>query len=335
VRPDVLPLLCDPVDHSELTLEIDVHDDRGGVREGRLVSRGGRIYPIRRGIPRFVEQAVMTDTVHSFGDEWNYFNFDEFKLNWLNHTVANTFGGLEAFRGKVVVDCGGGSGVQSLWMSQAGAKQVICLELSHSVDDVMQRNLRGVDNVDVIQCSIDAPPLKARSIDGIVICHNVIQHTPSVEGTARALYETVAPGGELVFNCYPKHTPDLVRHLRYEYYQALRRLLSGQSFNVRLWYSRLMAIARFVPGLGTALEKSYMVFRGDVPAGPDWVRRAYRQAFLDTFDWYGAHAYQHHKTEDEIRALVSELQPDASKVQNLDRYFASPPPPGCALRVFR
>lgn len=89
------------------------------------------------------------------------------------------------------------------------------LDLSHSVDDVVKRNLAGVKNVDIIQCSIDAPPLRDESIEGIVYCHNVIQHTPSVEKTAHALYSLVAPGGEFVFNCYPLNDKGLVRWGRF------------------------------------------------------------------------------------------------------------------------
>jgi hypothetical protein len=70
-----------------------------------------------------------------------------------------------------------------------------------------------------------------------------------------------------------------------------------------------------------------------VPAGPGYLRRAYRSAALNTFDCYGSHSYQHLKTDDEIRALVSELQPDTSLVRNMDRYFLRPPPVGIALRL--
>ena len=70
---------------------------------------------------------------------------------------------------------------QTRWILESGAKHVIMMDLSHSVDDVVQRNLKptGFTNYDVIQCSIDAPPIKDRSIHGMVICHNVIQHTLS------------------------------------------------------------------------------------------------------------------------------------------------------------
>jgi len=37
----------------------------------------------------------------------------------------------------------------------------------------------------------------------------------------------------------------------------------------------------------------------------------------------------------EIRALLRELQPDMSKILNMDKYFSRPQPIGCALRVIR
>jgi uncharacterized protein YbaR (Trm112 family)/2-polyprenyl-3-methyl-5-hydroxy-6-metoxy-1,4-benzoquinol methylase len=336
MKRDLLDYLCDPADKSPLRLEDELTDAAGNIDSGRLVSQSGRVYPIRDGIPRFVPDAAGAAAVRSFGDEWNYFNFDQHKLNWLNHTVRNTFGSTAAFAGKLVVDAGAGSGMQSRWMREAGARRVIALELSHSVDGVMRRNLADVDDIDIVQCSIDHPPLKDASIDGIVICHNVIQHTPSVEATARALWAVVAPRGELVFNCYLNNDFNVLRRFRFSLYQRLRRHLSRTSFRFLLGYARTMAVLRFVPVLGVALERLCFVVRGEVPAGEGRLRRAYRLAVLNTFDWYGAHEYQHHKTRDEIESLVKELQPDAAKVSNLERYLKIPAPPvGCAIRVAR
>ena len=331
MTPGLLDYLCDPADRTPLVLEQATYGSDGNIESGWLVSTSGHRYPIRDGVPRFIG----TDTqgsVTSFGDEWNHFNFDEFHINWLEHTVKNTFGSTEVFKGRRIVDAGAGSGAQSRWLSESGARHVIALELSHAVDGVIRRNLAGIANVDVVQCSIDAPPLRDDCMD-MVICHNVIQHTPSVEGTARALWRIVGPGGEFVFNCYQKNDQGLLRKLRFGLYSALRRFFVKRSFGFLLAYSRIMAALRLIPLLGWLLEKSYFVVRGDVPAGPDYLRRAYRSAALNTFDCYGSHSYQHLKTDDEIRALVAELQPDAAKVLNTDRYFLRPPPVGIALRL--
>ena len=215
------------------------------------------------------------------------------------------------------------------------------MDLSHSVDDVVQRNLAGLKNVDVIQCSIDAPPLRDQSIDGIVYCHNVIQHTPSVEKTAHALYALTAPGGEFVFNCYPLNDQGLVRWVRFHLmYIPLRAVLSRLPFVLIMIYSRLMACLRLLPGLGFLLEKLHFCVMGDVPrvaneSAWSFAKRRFKSTALNTFDCYGSHSFQHLKTDDEIRALVNAMQPDSSKVINMGKYFLRPAPIGCALRVFR
>jgi SAM-dependent methyltransferase/uncharacterized protein YbaR (Trm112 family) len=340
MTPFLLTILCEPLTKAPLDLTDAVYDDRGHVISGRLSTPTGTTYPIINGVPRFVE-FVATKTVKSFEEEWNFFNFIDFKVNWLKHTVANTFGSTEVFKNKVIVDAGGGSGAQSKWFAEYAAKQVVVLELSDAVDGVITNNLAGFNNVDVIQCSIDAPPLRDQSIDGIVYCHNVIQHTPSVEKTAAALYETVAPGGEFVFNCYALNTQGLTRWVRfYLVYKPLRRMLSKMPFGLILAYSSFVSALRLIPVVGWLLEKSGFVVQGDVPLlkNESWIsrlKRRFKNARLNTFDCYGFHTYQHHKSEAEIRALVNSLQPDPQKILNTESYFLRPPPIGCALRVYR
>jgi SAM-dependent methyltransferase/uncharacterized protein YbaR (Trm112 family) len=340
MTPFLLQILCEPGTRKPLRLVDAIHDADGNIKAGLLVSTSGRQYSIVDGIPRFVD-TVPTTTVESFGDEWNHFNFTDFKINWLQHTVANTFGTPDAFRGKVIVDAGGGSGAQTRWFLEYGAQHVVLMDLSHSVDGVVRTNLAGFRNLDVIQCSIDAPPLRSGSVDGIVYCHNVIQHTPSVEATAKALFDLTAPGGEFVFNCYPLNDSGPLRWIRWHLvYLPLRAVLSRMPFGVILAYARTIAALRLIPGLGLLLERLGLCYQGDVPRKEGesaWARlgRRYRNASLNTFDWYGSHEYQHHKSDAEMRALVTALQPDPSKVGNLDKYFARPPLIGCALRVFR
>jgi uncharacterized protein YbaR (Trm112 family) len=343
MTPRLLEYLCDPISKGPLSL-IEPHvNDNGEIISGILKTPSGDAYPIINGIPRFVSSRDLSQTVTSFGNEWNYFNFMDFKDHWLNHTVANTFGSTDVFSGKIIVDAGGGSGAQTLWMLESGAEYIIMLELSHSVDDVVMRNIRPTEftNYDVVQCSIDAPPIKDQSINGIVICHNVIQHTPSVEKTAQALFALVSPSGEFVFNCYSMNDEGLLRWLRFHLvYRPLRSLLSGLSFRSILTYAQIMGILRLAPGIGLLLEKSGFCVRGDIPRTQDegvWKRlwHNYKTTVLNTFDCFGSHQYQHHLRNEEIKQLVATLQPDSSKVLNMDRYFQRPPPIGCALRIFR
>jgi len=138
MTPFLLPLLCEPITKAPLHLSDATYDAYGNIITGTLKTNAGKCYPIIAGVPRFIDY-VPSKSVESFGDEWNYFNFTDFKVNWLTHTVANTFGHTDAFKNKVIVDAGGGSGAQSKWFSEYGAKHVIMLDLSHSVDDVVRK----------------------------------------------------------------------------------------------------------------------------------------------------------------------------------------------------
>jgi len=343
VNRELLAYLCDPITREPLDLATGRLDDQGRIEDGMLKSPSGNSYPIRRGIPRFVPSKELADSVRSFGEEWNFFNYTDFKENWLAHAVKSTFGTAEVFADKFVVDAGGGSGSQTLWMLESGARHVVMLDLSDTVDDVVQRNLgpSGFTNYDVVQCSIDAPPLRSASVDGMVYCHNVIQHTPSVEKTAAALFDLVAPGGEFVFNCYPLNDQGFLRWVRYHLiYRPVRQAVSRAPFWVILAYSRLMGFLRQIPLLGYLLEKSGFCMQGDVPVREgegvlQRLKRKYRTTTLITFDLFGSHTYQHHKSDDEIREIVRGLQPDPEKVLNEGAYFSRPKPIGCALRVFK
>jgi ubiquinone/menaquinone biosynthesis C-methylase UbiE len=340
MTPHLLKYLCEPITKLPLKLFDAIYDESGAIKSGKLFSSSGNCYPIVNGIPRFAGE-VEAASVKSFGDEWNFFNFTDFKENWLQHTVANTFGSVEVFKDKLIVDAGGGSGAQSKWFLEYGAKHVILMDLSHSVDDVVQRNLSGLSNIDVIQCSIDAPPFFDGSINGIIYCHNVIQHTRSVEKTAHALFRCLEDNGEFVFNCYPLNNYGVVRWLRFNLiYKPLRATLSRSSFDLIKSYSQLISCFRLVPVFGYFLEKAGFCVTGKVLPKPnesylDYKIRVYKNTVLNTFDCYGSHTFQHLKTENEIRLLVQELQPNDSKVDNLDKYFQRPTPVGCALRIYK
>lgn len=330
----LMALLCDPVDASELRLSAptQVTDDR--VETGELISASGRHYPIINGVPRFILDPSLTASVKSFGDEWNHFNYDRFKANWLKHIANGAFGSPEYFRGKLIVDCAAGSCMHARWMSEYGAEHIIALELSNSVDGIVQENLRGIDNVDVVQCSIDAHPIKPNVINGLVICNAAIQHTPNVERTARALWRMVGPEGELSFSCYAKFPHDPVWMARYWLvYRPLRAILSRRSFGTILAYAKLMARLRFVPGLGALLEKASFVVRGDVPPGERYQERLYESTVLNTFDLYGSHKYQHHVSGDELAAICERLTPPPTRVLNLQSYYRRPIPPGMPIRL--
>jgi uncharacterized protein YbaR (Trm112 family) len=330
----LLSYLCDPIDGSPLRLSQGTKIENGRVETGDLVSDVGRTYPIINGVPRILVDEALKASVQSFGDEWNYFNYDRFKANWLKHIANGAFGSPSYFKDKVIIDCAAGSGMHAKWMSEYGAKHVIALELSNSVDGIMRENLRGLDNVDVIQCSIDAPPIRTGSINGLVICNAAIQHTPSVARTADALWRLIGPSGELSFSCYLKYPNDAIWMARWLLvYRPLRAILSRCSFSTILAYAKTMARLRMVPVLGPFLEKANFMVRGEVPPGERYKERLYESAVLNTFDWFGSHKYQHQLSAQEIADICEKLTPRPKTIVNLEAYYRRPLPPGLPIRL--
>lgn len=113
---------------------------------------------------------------------------------------------------------------------------MIMMNLLHSVDDVVQQNLAGLKNVDVIQFSIDVPLLRDQCIHFLAYCHNIIQHTPSVEKIAYALYTLTAPGGEFLFSCYPFNDQRVVRWVRFHLVYTPLRVVLSRLFLLRSYY---------------------------------------------------------------------------------------------------
>ena len=80
MTPNLLIYLCEPISKAPLRLVYDITNADGTIQSGTLVSPSGACDPIINGVPRFLSY-VPTDSVDSFGDEWNYFIFSDFKFN--------------------------------------------------------------------------------------------------------------------------------------------------------------------------------------------------------------------------------------------------------------
>lgn len=103
--PPLLDYLCEPIAKVPLQLVGDVTSTDGMNQSGDPLTPLCKHYSIVGGIPRFVDY-VPRVTVESFNDEWNCFNFTDFKISWLKHALANTFGSTDVFKDKLIVDGG-------------------------------------------------------------------------------------------------------------------------------------------------------------------------------------------------------------------------------------
>jgi uncharacterized protein YbaR (Trm112 family) len=271
--------LADPIDGSDVRVERVDQQVGDRIVSGSLISEGGRRFPIRDGIPVFVEEGMQSPaSVASFAYEWNEFGFTYARDGWVNDLITPLVGGVDFFRGKVVVDAGAGSGAQSRWMAEAGATLVLSLELSETVFP--------------IRCDIAFPPLKVEP--DVVYCMNVIQHTKSPVRTFDRLVRLMGERTRFLFNIYTASE----RSDRIRFIQAVRKVTRQLPFPLVKWVSLAVAV------VATPFSKlpilDYQV-RQFIP-----ISHSLRETWLDVYDQYGGHFYQEYMTREDQRRLFAQ-----------------------------
>lgn len=288
--------LCDPVDKS--SLEIDKITKRNGndVIFGTLRSKSGRTYKIKNGVPVLLNRYTQpTKSVDSFAYEWESFDYDYGKKSWIRDIVKPVLGSVEYFRNKIVIDCGAGSGRQSLWIAEAGAKFVFSIELSNSsMTMVREVTKKYKDRVFVIQADIAHLPIKKKTADvDVAYCVNVIQHTKSPLKTISEISKLLNKKSEIVFNIYLERQNSYLIGL----VQFFKRLVSKLPKPLINLISMILAV-----GLYPIKSKNHD-FKG---------------LWLEIYDLLGTHWYQKFYTEEYLAGILKKLKLKISK----ESYYA-------------
>lgn len=167
-----------------------------------LVSSRGRVYPIVKGIPRFVSTENYSA---DFGLQWNRFSrtqLDSFSgLSLSESRLARCLPvDLESLKGKRVLEAGSGAGRFTEILLRYGAI-VHSFDYSSAVEANALNNGNHPDLV-LVQGDIREIPFPRESYD-YVICLGVLQHTPCPEESIDCLWEMLSPNGSLVIDHYP------------------------------------------------------------------------------------------------------------------------------------
>lgn len=276
-----LNYLRDPFDESKIkTVEIKKFKN-GEITSGKLISKTGNEYKIREGVPVLLSgDSQSQESVKSFAYEWEQFGFIFAKRGWLKGLINPLVGGLDFFKDKVVIDAGSGSGAQSRWIAEAGAKLVISLELSDSIFTVHPKSVgKYKKKVFAIQCDIAHPPLNIKP--DVVYCMNVIQHTKDPEHTFLALSRLVQDKTLFLFNIYDKSKHSDKKLFLIKWVRVFIKILP---FVLWKWLAFVCVTLLFllfkVPKLGVSMRRYYPV------------KDSFKEAWLNLYDLGGGHFYQ-------------------------------------------
>ena len=163
----------------------------------------GKIFPIKKGIPRFVDSESYAS---SFGFEWKLHRvtqLDNAQSNLSEQTFAEKTGFTpEDLKGKLVLDVGCGMGRFADVVSRWGGT-VVGIDLSTAVEAAYE-NLKSRDNVAILQADVFHLPLKKKlSISSTAL--GSLHHTSDCERAFRTLPKFLKPGGKIVIWLYDRN----------------------------------------------------------------------------------------------------------------------------------
>lgn len=236
----------------------------------------GATYPVRGGIPRFVEAAHL----ESFGRQWTRYEVahpDEDRATF----EAKTGLKLSELRGLRVLDAGCGGGRYSKVAGEAGAI-VVGADHTQAVDKAAAL-CSHLPDVSFVQADLKRLPFAPGQFD-VVFSIGVMHHDVSTRAVFDAIAPLVAPGGRYAVWLYRRN----------QFWQEWLNNLA-RSITTRMSHDRLERWCRWgaflggVPVVNKSLNKLL-----NFSAHPNWENR-----LCDTFDWY-APQYQHHHTTHEL-----------------------------------
>jgi len=238
MKRELLKYLACPECGGEFNLHADVVNGEEMV-EGRLTCCGCmRSYPVKRSIPRINPAALVDgkkETADFFAKDWELFPSLDLKLarELMQAYVAPMK--LEEFRGKTALEAGCGSGRNLIVLAQEGAKDIIGLDLSESLD-VAYKKTRGYPNIHLVQGDILNPPFK--NVFDVVYSVGVLHHLPVPKEGFRSLVRFLKPNGIMAITVYGKENNEWI----IKYLNPLRKNIFSRFQGFSLALSFLMAL---------------------------------------------------------------------------------------------
>jgi SAM-dependent methyltransferase/uncharacterized protein YbaR (Trm112 family) len=305
MKQRLLEYLVCPMSGGKLELEVfKLEGDE--IVEGALHSSHGLAYPIHGGVPSFVSTEEYTS---AFGYEWNrhariYFDGkDQHRVHSTSSQLVRKLGlSPEIVRGGIVMDVGCGTGANAATISEWGAREVFCVDLSSAVVAAFA-NTRRLKNVHVIQADLFRLPFAPNQFSTIFSI-GVLHHTPETKKAFFALLPFLRNKGLVAIWVY-QDCGGIQQRLSDKLRTITTKIKPKIIYGV-CWLAVPAYYLYKIPLLGKLLFH----FLPPVSKEPYWEDR-----ILDTFDWYSPR-YQWKHTYPQVYKWFKEA--DLEDIELLD-----------------
>ncbi|MGI9145249.1 MAG: methyltransferase domain-containing protein [Chloroflexota bacterium] len=256
------------------------------IEAGTLTCAQGHVFPVLRGVPRFVEQDAYTQ---SFSYEWQRFQRTQLDSVTRRHDTRDRLQAslnfpLEALRGKRVLDAGCGMG-RFAEIVHAFGGEYVGLDYSFATDAAYQ-NVGHLAGVHFLQADIFRLPLADNTFD-LIMSLGVLHHTPDPRKAFSSLPRVLKPGGRLTITVYDAGNKVYVLNSRF--WRRFSTRLPRRVLHVLSYGAAPLYYLWTLPVLGWLLRSVAFIS----------LERDWRWRVLDTFDWYSPR-YQSWHTHHEV-----------------------------------
>jgi 2-polyprenyl-3-methyl-5-hydroxy-6-metoxy-1,4-benzoquinol methylase len=149
------------------------------------------------------DEKTLRGSTDRFGYQWaEYTTILPESRQQLQRWLGST--GLDSFAGKRVLDVGCGMGRNPYWMLEAGAKEVVAVDVDGRTLASARKNLAAYPNAEVQACSVyELDPKRLGTFDRVT-CIGVLHHLDAPSEALERMWACVSSGGDLVLWCYAK-----------------------------------------------------------------------------------------------------------------------------------
>lgn len=233
--------------------------------------------------------------VKGFGEEWKHFDQSSVEIS---EDLTNEFSHyFEVFpwdilpQNPIGADIGCGSGRWAKFVAPKVGK-LYCCDPAIEALDIAQKNLSGYENCVFINASVDSIPLEKNSLD-FAYSLGVLHHIPDTSKGLASAVSYLKPGAPfLVYLYYAFDNRPFWFRMLHKFSEVGRLLISNLPFNLRLFFSQIIALLIYFPFAKLALLFEKVGFNVDTFPLSAYRKRSFYSMRTDALDRFGTRLEQ-------------------------------------------